>query len=67
MRYYLKNKNIENNFTIAIGPEKGWSVSDIEIFKMLNFDFVKLKGNILRTETTGLVVSSIIKHLKGEI
>jgi 16S rRNA U1498 N3-methylase RsmE len=26
-----------------------------------------MKGNILRTETTGLVIGSIIKYLKGEI
>ncbi len=52
---------------IAIGPEKGWSSSDIEVFKELDFSFVKLKGNILRTETTGLVIGSIIKYLKGEI
>lgn len=64
---YLKGVNIDSNFTIAIGPERGWSVSDIEIFKNLDFDFIKLRGNILRTETTGLVISSIIKYLKGEI
>jgi 16S rRNA (uracil1498-N3)-methyltransferase len=52
---------------IAIGPEKGWSSSDINIFKDMGFEFVKLKGNILRTETTGLVIGSIIKYIKGEI
>lgn len=52
---------------IAIGPEKGWSSSDIEVFKELNFTFVQLKGNILRTETTGLVIGSIVKYIKGEI
>ena len=64
----LKNKEtLSKPVHIAIGPEKGWSSSDIEIFKNLNFEFVKLKGNILRTETTGLVIGSIIKYLKGEI
>ena len=52
---------------IAIGPEKGWSSSDINVFKQLGFKFVSLKGNILRTETSGLVIGSIIKYLKGEI
>lgn len=52
---------------IAIGPEKGWSSSDIEVFKELNFTFVQLRGNILRTETTGLVIGSIVKYIKGEI
>jgi 16S rRNA (uracil1498-N3)-methyltransferase len=63
----LDKKDLSQPVYIAIGPEKGWSSSDIEIFKNLNFEFVKLKGNILRTETTGLVIGSIIKYLKGEI
>jgi 16S rRNA (uracil1498-N3)-methyltransferase len=64
---YLKDININQNFVIAIGPEKGWSSSDIKTFKNLDFDFVKLRGNILRTETAALVIISIIKYLKGEI
>ncbi len=64
---YIKDIDINKDIVIAIGPEKGWSSSDIEVFKNLDFDFVKLKGNILRTETAGLVIGSIIKYLKGEI
>lgn len=64
---YVKDIDIKKDIVIAVGPEKGWSSSDIEIFKSLDFDFVKLKGNILRTETAGLVIGSIIKYLKGEI
>lgn len=67
LREYLKGKDLRKQFVIAIGPEKGWSESDIEIFKNLGFDFVHLEGNMLRTETAGLVVGSIIKYLKGEI
>ena len=67
LKKYLKNMNIEKDFVVAIGPEKGWSSSDIKIFKSLNFDFVKLRGNILRTETAGLVITTILKYLKGEI
>jgi len=58
---------MSKNFTVAIGPEKGWSSSDIEVLKNLGFDFIKLRGNILRTETAGLVIVSIIKYLKKEI
>jgi RsmE family RNA methyltransferase len=65
---YLTDLKIEKQPTyIAIGPEKGWSSSDIEVFKNLDFTFVKLKGNILRTETAGLVIGSIVKYIKGEI
>lgn len=65
---YIKDISIDNRpVYIAIGPEKGWSPNDIDIFKKLNFQFIQLKGNILRTETTGLVIGSIIKYIKGEI
>ena len=64
---YLSGRNLNIPVYIAIGPERGWDISDIEIFKKLSFEFVKLKGNILRTETTGLVIGSIIKYLKGEL
>ncbi|MCD4756544.1 RNA methyltransferase [bacterium] len=64
---YIQGIDIRKDIVIAIGPEKGWSSSDIEIFKKLDFDFVKLRGNILRTETAGIVIGSIVKYLKGEI
>lgn len=63
----LENTDKDTPYIIAIGPEKGWSSSDLEIFKELDFQFIKLKGNILRTETSGLVIGSIIKYLKGDI
>ncbi len=61
----LEKKKTDSTYTIAIGPERGWSVSDIMIFKELGFEFVKLKGNILRTETAGLVISSILNFKEG--
>ena len=65
---YLRDLVIDSRpVYIAIGPEKGWSSSDIDILKGLDFQFIQLKGNILRTETTGLVIGSIIKYIKGEI
>jgi 16S rRNA (uracil1498-N3)-methyltransferase len=67
MHDFLKSCNINSPFVIAVGPEKGWSSSDLDIFRDLDFNFVSLRGNILRTETAGLVISSILKYLKGEI
>ena len=64
---YLKNTNLNKPFAVAVGPEKGWSSSDLDTFRKLNFQFVYLRGNILRTETAGLVIASILKYLKGEI
>ncbi len=67
LREYIKDVDTTKPFVVAIGPEKGWGSKDIEIFSKLHFSFIKLKGNILRTESVGLVVGSIIKYLKGDI
>jgi 16S rRNA (uracil1498-N3)-methyltransferase len=61
----LDQKN--RNFVVAVGPETGWSSEDIKILENLRFKFVKLKGNILRTETAGIVISSIIQYLNGNL
>ncbi len=62
----LSQKDPNSSYTIAIGPERGWSVSDIKIFEELGFEFVKLKGGILRTETAGLVIASILNFKAGK-
>ncbi len=67
LKQYISNSEIKKPFVIAIGPEKGWSSKDIDIFKEKGFKFVRLSGNILRTETGALVIGSILKYLKGEI
>jgi 16S rRNA (uracil1498-N3)-methyltransferase len=62
----LSKKDPNLSYTIAIGPERGWSISDIKVFKELGFEFVRLKGNILRTETAGLVIASILNFRAGK-
>ncbi len=60
-------KNSFKSSIIAVGPESGWSSSDLEVFNELNFRYVKLKGNILRTETAPLVMAPILKYRMGKI
>ena len=48
---------------VAVGPEKGWSSSDLKILKKNGFKFVSLGQNILRTETCGLVIASIFNFI----
>jgi 16S rRNA (uracil1498-N3)-methyltransferase len=61
----LKGDN--KNYVIAVGPETGWSSEDLKVLENLRFKFVRLKGNILRTETAGIVISSIIQFLNGKL
>lgn len=67
LKKYLSDVDIKKPFVIAIGPEKGWGEKDIQIFKNIGFRFIKLEGNILRTETSGLVIGAILKYLRGEL
>ncbi|HVX93163.1 MAG TPA: RsmE family RNA methyltransferase [Candidatus Dojkabacteria bacterium] len=53
----------EKNIVIFIGPESGWSFEEISFLKENGFKFLNLKGNILRTETVSIVISSIIKFM----
>ncbi len=62
----LSEKEPNSSYAIAVGPERGWGVSDIKVFRELGFEFVKLKSNILRTETAGLVISSILNFKAGK-
>lgn len=53
----LKNKK---EFNILIGPEGGFSQEEINYFKNLSFDFLKLKPHIFKSENIGLVITSLI-------
>lgn len=55
------------NIVLAFGPESGWSFKDISILKSQGFKFIRLKGNILRTETTPIVATSIVKFILNQI
>ncbi|GAB4161760.1 MAG: 16S rRNA (uracil(1498)-N(3))-methyltransferase [Candidatus Dojkabacteria bacterium] len=79
-RYCLATENINSkelsdvskqwknqNIICAVGPERGWSSRDLAFFKQKQFEFVTLKGNILRTETAGLVVASIYHFINGKL
>jgi len=58
----LKSSTDNNiDYIVAIGPEKGWDSNDIKILKENNFIFAQLGDNILRAESVGLAVGTIIK------
>jgi 16S rRNA (uracil1498-N3)-methyltransferase len=59
--------SVTNNYLVAIGPETGWHSDDLHFFTEHNFKFIELMGNILRTETAPIVISSIIKFHQGKL
>lgn len=60
----LLSKPSAEPITFFVGPEKGFSPSEIEILvKSLYAKGVKLHDNILRTETAGIVALSLLHYL----
>jgi 16S rRNA (uracil1498-N3)-methyltransferase len=55
------------NISILIGPEGGLTAEEVELAKRYNFLAVKLGPRILRTETAGLVVLSILQAKWGDL
>lgn len=52
---------------IAIGPESGWSEEESTFLAAHDFVPISLGPRILRTETAGVVVSSILQGLWGDL
>lgn len=52
---------------ILIGPEGGFSKDEVELAKVRGFIPLSLGNRILRTETTGIAIISIIQYAIGDI
>lgn len=53
--------------TLAIGPEGGWDLSEIELAKSAGFSIIHLGGRILRAETAAIVFTGIVQHRYGDM
>ena len=63
-----KTKNIINNIkkgqsvAIFIGPEGGFDIEELEIAKEHGFEIITLGKRILRTETAGMMLMSVLMY-----
>jgi len=62
----LKNSNC-NEVHILIGPEGGFEESEIKVLQEIGCKTVTLGPRILRTETAGLVTSTIVLYELGDL
>jgi len=67
LRKLLSNIEKQKNIGIIIGSEGGFCESEAEIAESAGIKLVGLGKRILRTETAGLAVLSIIMYENGEI
>jgi len=49
----------------VIGPEGGWSLIEMQLFKKYQIDRVRLTENILRTSTAAIYASSILNKWRN--
>lgn len=57
----------KENYYIIIGPEGGFDIKEIELFKEIGAHIVTLGKRILRTETAGIVASSVVMYARDEM
>ncbi|MDF2677936.1 MAG: rsmE2 [Bacillota bacterium] len=65
----LKDVLVETkqNYYIVIGPEGGFDLKEIEMFKEIGAHIVTLGKRILRTETAGVVTSAVVLYACDEM
>lgn len=57
----------KEDYYIIIGPEGGFDIKEIEMFKEAGAHIVTLGKRILRTETAGVVASSVVMYACNEM
>lgn len=57
----------KDNYYIIIGPEGGFDLKEIEMFKEIGAHIVTLGKRILRTETAGIVAASVVMYACNEM
>ncbi len=69
MREALSNCNLDkyDKYYVIIGPEGGFDEKEIKKFQEVGAEIVSLGKRILRTETAGLVASTIILYEHNEM
>lgn len=67
LRYILSDRKNVNNICVMIGPEGGFTEKEVDLAVNVGATSVTLGPRILRTETAGLAVLSIIMYELGDV
>lgn len=64
---FIKNIKLEEECSIIVGAEGGFSEEEIALAKEKGFHIVSLGKRILRLETASVVLAALVLNAKGEI
>lgn len=67
LKEYLQANRLEGELFIIVGPEGGFSETEVAKAKAQGIDVVKMGSRILRTETAGLVGAAIVLYELGDL
>ncbi|MGA8503431.1 MAG: RsmE family RNA methyltransferase [Candidatus Sulfotelmatobacter sp.] len=56
----LKQKNAENGIVMAVGPEGGWTESELQSFQKSGWISASLGNTILRAETAAMAATALV-------
>lgn len=63
---YLNGRNlVRGSWTFAIGPERGWTRAEVELFQNYGFDLLKIGNSIFRSEMTAYFAVSLYFYYTG--
>ena len=69
-KWISNKKNLKSKNLIiwnVIGPEGGWSINELNKFKNLKMQFIKLSENILRTSTAAIYTASVLADWRNKV
>jgi 16S rRNA (uracil1498-N3)-methyltransferase len=67
LKAVFKDVKIPTSIVVMIGPEGGFTKEEVNTAKSLGFISVTLGKRVLRTETAGITMLSILQYLWGDL
>ncbi|MCL2760061.1 MAG: 16S rRNA (uracil(1498)-N(3))-methyltransferase [Desulfuromonadales bacterium] len=67
LKTVFKDLKIPDSIAVMVGPEGGFTEEEVAVAKSLGFISVTLGKRVLRTETAGITMLSILQYLWGDL
>ena len=67
IRQLLESRREADSYVVLIGPEGGWTDTEVDLARAHGFVPVSLGPRILRTETAAMAITSLIRYSRDEL